>query len=71
MRVLKINLYKRRIKEKNIHIIFAVDSHSYFKNFLKLDDEFLKMFENVVMSLMTSFAEVRSAEFSTSKISNI
>ena len=71
MRVYKINLYKRRIKKRNIHIMFVIESHFYFKNFLKSNDEILKMFENVVVSLMTSFVEVRSIEFFTSKTSNI
>ena len=71
MRVHKINLYKRRIKERNIHIIFVIESHFYFENFLKLNDEFSKMFENVVVLLMTNFVKVRLIEFFTSKTSNI
>ena len=71
MRVHKINLYKRRIKERNIHITFVIELHSYFKNSSKSDDEFSKMFKNVVVSLMTNFVEIRSIEFFTSKILNI
>ena len=71
MRVHKINLYKRQIKERNIHIIFIIKSHSYFKNFSKLNNEILKKFENDVVSLMTNFVKIRSVEFFTSKISNI
>ena len=71
MRAHKINLYKRRIKEKNIHITFVIKSHSYFKNFSKSNNKISKMFENDVVSLMTNFVEIRSIEFFTSKISNI
>ena len=71
MRAHKINLYKRWTKEKNIHITSAVDPHSYFKNFSKSNDEFSKMLKNVVVSLMMSFAEIRSIEFFTSKVSDI
>ena len=71
MRAHKINLYKHRTKEKNIHITFVIESHSYSENFSKSNDEFLKMFKNVVVSLMTSFVKARSIEFFTSKVSNI
>ena len=71
MRAHKINLYKRRIKERNIHITFVIESHFYFKNFSKSDDKFSKMFKNVVVSSMTNFAEIHSIEFFTSKISDI
>ena len=71
MRAFKINLYKRQTKERNIHITFVIDSHSYFKNFSKLNDKILKMFENDVMSSMTNFAEIRSIEFFTLKVSDI
>ena len=71
MRVHKISLYKRRIKERNIHIMFVIELHSYSENFLKSNDEFLKMFENVVVLLITNFVEIRSVEFFTSKILDI
>ena len=71
MRVFKINLYKRRTKEKNIHITFVIESHFYFKNFLKSNDEISKMFENAVISLMTSFVKTYLIEFFILKILNI
>ena len=71
MRAHKINLYKHWIKEKNIHITFVIEPHSYSEDFSKSDDKFLKMLENVVVSSMTSFVKARSIEFFTSKISNI
>ena len=71
MRVRKINLYKRRTKEKNIHITSVIKSHFYFKNSLKSNDKTSEMLENDVVSLMTNFVEARSAEFFTSKISNM
>ena len=71
MRAFKINLYKRWIKERNIHITFVIESHFYFKNFLKVNDKISKVFKNVVISLITSFVEVRSIEFFTLKILNI
>ena len=71
MRAYKINLYKRRTKERNIHITFVIESHFYFKNFSKSDDEISKEFKNNVMSLMMSFVETRSIKSFTSKISNI
>ena len=71
MRVLKINLYKRQTKERNIHITFVIESHFYSKNFSESNDEILKMFENDVVLLMTNFVEIRSVEFFTSRISNI
>ena len=71
MRVHKISLYKRRTKERNIYIIFIIESHFYFENFSELNDKISKKFENDVMSLMTSFVEIRSIEFFTSRILNI
>ena len=71
MRVHKINLYKRRIKKRNIHIMFVINSHFYSKNFSKSDDEISKKFKNDVVSSMTSFVKIYSIEFFTSKVSNI
>ena len=50
MRVFKINLYKRRTKERKIYIIFIIESHFYFKKILTLNVDILKRFENNVVS---------------------
>ena len=71
VRVFKINLYKRWIKERNIHITFVIESHFYSENFLKSNNKISKMFKNVIILSMTNFAEIRSIEFFISRISNI
>ena len=71
MRVSKINLYKCRIKERNIHITFVIESHFYFKKILTLNVVVSNKFKVDVVSSMWCFVEIRSVEFFTSKVLNI